>query len=98
MGEINMLFYGIIFAAETQTYLAVKEWLLREELRDEGFACLSSCKAHIIKTFHKRSLMNRMLMCTGKDTYSISQQIHNTFSQLNIRLLPHTVNCTFFFC
>lgn len=35
MGEINMLFYGVIIAAETQTYLAVKEWLLREELRDE---------------------------------------------------------------
>lgn len=30
-----MLFYGGVFAAETQTYLAVKEWLLREELRDE---------------------------------------------------------------
>lgn len=29
-----MLFYDVIFAAETQTYLAVKEWLLREELRD----------------------------------------------------------------
>lgn len=35
MAEINMLLYGVIFAAETQTYLAVKEWLLREELRDE---------------------------------------------------------------
>lgn len=30
-----MLFYDVIFAAETQTYLAVKGWLLREELRDE---------------------------------------------------------------
>lgn len=63
-----MLFYGVIFAAETQTYPAVKEWLLREELRDERFAYLSSCKAHIIKTLHKRSLMNRMLMCMGKVT------------------------------
>lgn len=35
MGEINILFYGVVFAVETQTYLAVKEWLLREELRDE---------------------------------------------------------------
>lgn len=78
-----MLFYSVTFAAETQTYLAVKEWLLREELEMNDLLIFLHARHTLLRLF-QRSLMNRMLMCTSKVIYSISQQIHKTFSQLNI--------------
>lgn len=60
----------VSFLQQTQTYIAVKEWLLREELRNE-------CLSFFMQGTHRqdssqKNLMSRVFICTGKVTHSIS--------------------------